>query len=85
MPVYVVSYDLTRPGQNYDTLWAELKRLGGQRVLQSQWAVNVNNTSAELRDHFWAYMDRTDRLLVMARDSGDWAGMNLMINLELFK
>lgn len=84
MPVYVVSYDLTRPGQNYEALWTELRRLGGQRVLQSQWAVNVTNTATELNKHLWGYLDANDRLLVMARDSGDWAGTNLMIRLDQY-
>lgn len=82
MPVYVVSYDLTRPGQNYDSLWDELSRLGGRRVLYSQFAVRYTGSAAALRDHLWPFMDHTDRLLVMARDGAEWASQNAMIDLN---
>jgi len=82
MPVYVVSYDLTRPGQNYDTLWEAFKKLEGRRVLPSQWRVNARGDSAALRDHLRQYMDATDRVLVMSRDSGDWASYNLLSKLN---
>jgi hypothetical protein len=82
MPVYVVSYDLNRPGQNYPELWAALRELQAQRILQSQWAVRARGDAAALRDWLWRHMDGTDRLLVMDRDSADWAAYNLMARLD---
>ncbi len=83
MAVYVISYDLNTAGKNYQALYDELDRLGASRVLLSQYAVNrINTNAASLRDHLWGYMDANDRLLVMARDSGDWAGMNLITRLS---
>ncbi len=82
MPVYVVSYDLNKPGKNYDDLWNALKKLNGQRVLLSQWGVRARGPSSGLRDYLWQFMDANDRLLVMDRDSGDWAAMNLMARLN---
>lgn len=84
MAVYVINYDLNAPGKNYQALYDELDRLGASRILLSQHAVNRTNTdAARLRDYLWAFMDTNDRLLVMARDSGNWAGMNLITKLSV--
>jgi hypothetical protein len=82
MPVYVVSYDLNRPGQNYPELWKALNDLNAQRLLLSQWGVRTTSTAQVLRDYLWAFMDQTDRLLVMDRDSGSWAAYNLISRLD---
>ena len=85
MPVYVVSYDLTLPGQNYAGLWNVLQtELQGQRVLLSQWSVRARGPASALRDYLTPHIDASDRLLVMDRDSGDWAGRNLMIRLDQY-
>ena len=83
MAVYVISYDLNAPGKDYQALYDELDRLGASRILLSQHAVNRTNTDAAgFRDHLWTFMDTNDRLLVMARNSGNWAGMNLITKLS---
>jgi hypothetical protein len=83
MPVFVVSYDLTRPRtEDYQKLWDALGRMNAKRVLLSQYAMHYGGTAAGLRDHLWAFMDANDRLLVMARDTGDWAGMRTYTNLN---
>jgi hypothetical protein len=86
MPVFVVSYDLTRPGQHYPQLWETLKGLSGKRLLESAWAVHANGPAEALREYVWTNgaMDPTDRLLVMARDSDDWAAKNLRTKLGEF-
>jgi hypothetical protein len=84
MPVFVVSYDLTRPGQQYERLWNTLEHeLQGRRVLLSQWAVRDKGDARALLAHLRpSLMDAHDRLLVMDRDSLDWAGINLATRLE---
>lgn len=75
---YVISYDLLKPGQQYEAFWEELERLKARRVLESQWAVRRFNTSAaKLRNHFKKFVDEIDRLLIVCADSDDWAGWNL--------
>ena len=84
MAVYVISYDLNAPGKDYQALYDELDRLGASPILLSQHAVNRTNTDAAgLRDHLWTFMDTNDRLLVMARNSGNWAGRNLITKLSV--
>lgn len=65
MPVYVVTYDLRKQGQDYESLLAELRRLGGHRALASFWLLNVDNTAQEVKDHlFNGYMDKNDLIWV---------------------
>jgi hypothetical protein len=80
---YLISYDLHRPGQNYDAVIKAMNDLGAVRVLLSQWAVRRANTSANaLRDHLVRYVDANDRILVVSIDSGDWASWNAMVDLN---
>ncbi|MDE0260182.1 MAG: hypothetical protein OXR82_17575 [Gammaproteobacteria bacterium] len=76
---YVISYDLTAPRQDYESLWAELRRLGAKPVLKSQWCVRRSNTTAaSLRDHIGRFMDSDDRLLVTCLDNKSWASRRLI-------
>ena len=76
MKTFLISYDLDKPGQNYQKLIAELERLGGFRVLFSQWAVQLSNPVVQVRDHLLQFIDSNDRLLVM--EVGNWASWGLM-------
>ena len=84
MPVFVVTYDLHRPGQQYEHLWNTLEHeLQGRRVLHCQWAVRFNGDARTVLAHLRpSLIDANDRLLVMDRDSLDWAGINLASRLE---
>jgi hypothetical protein len=84
MPVYVVSLDLARPGPHYERLWNILgHELQGRRVLLSQWAVrDKGDARALLAILRPALIDPNDRLLIIDRDSHDWAGINLVSRLE---
>jgi CRISPR-associated endonuclease Cas2 len=74
---FLVTYDLKRPGQNYQPLWDALVKLGAKRVLESVWYLRGNSyTAAQLREYLWTFMDQNDRLLVVRFD--DWAGYNVM-------
>ena len=78
---YLISYDLDKPGQKYDSVIAALESVGAQRVLFSQWVVRWPNTDAvTIRTWLWGFMDRNDRLLIVCLDSTDWAGMNTMVD-----
>ena len=76
---YLLSYDLLKPGQDYEKLYDELASMDAQRVLQSQWVFRRFKTSATgLRDHYRQFIDGNDRLLIVAIDSDDWSGWNLI-------
>ena len=80
---YAISYDLVAPGRDYQRLYNELSRLGGERILLSQWVVNLADTSARsLLTHLRQYVDTNDRLMVTCLDSSDWAGVNLLADVS---
>ena len=79
---YLISYDLDKPGQNYDAITNALQSVGAKRVLFSQWVVNWSQptTAVNLREWLKTMVDVIDRLLVVALDPVDWAGYNLMVD-----
>lgn len=75
--LFIISYDLKPPGQEYRTLISALKQMGAKRVLKSQWAfMGARGRAEELRDTLMAFIDDNDRLLVT--EVRDWASYNLM-------
>ncbi len=81
--LYMISYDLMNPGQDYSKITEELERLGASKILYSQWVARLTNTSAsKLRDYLFGFMDKNDRLFVCCleapRDGIFWSGQNLL-------
>lgn len=64
MTIYVVTYDLKKPGQNYKDLYDALDEMGAHRALESFWLVNVANTAKELHDYLKERVDGNDRIWV---------------------
>jgi hypothetical protein len=84
MKVYLVSYDLDKPGQDYKDLIQALQNLGAVKPLYSEWVLRHPWSSAQIRDYLWQFMDSNDRLLVM-EIAGESAWINLMLTNEVFK
>jgi hypothetical protein len=83
MPLYLISYDLLNHATfgQYETLIAELERIGCRKALYSQWAVRRDETSEVLRNHLQQYIHTTDRILV-SEITANWASLHLLINLN---
>lgn len=83
MPIFAISYDLIKR-KDYEPLWAELRRIGAQRYLLSQWAVRRADsvTAGNLLDHLKGFVDADDRLFVTRIDTADWASWNALIDLN---
>ena len=79
--MYVVSYDLKLSRQHYERLWPALIALRGRQVLSATWAVEASGPATALRDYLRQFIDVNDRVLVMERDSEDWAEWNLTTGL----
>lgn len=64
--LYMISYDLKTPGQDYPALVRYLTGIGAKRVLRSQWLLASTAESAALRDQIrqGGQFDPNDRLLV---------------------
>jgi hypothetical protein len=80
MRVLLVSYDLRKPGQNYQPLWDRLAAWGAYRGLLSMWFVESDTVAAEaLRDDLSRYVDANDGIFVCEL-AGRYAWRNLMGN-----
>lgn len=74
--VYIVTYDLANPGQNYERLLAMIKaeenwaRLGG-----SSYLITSSSTAVELRDKYKIALDANDKLYVgVVKSPAAWTG-----------
>lgn len=78
MTTYMIGYDLSLPGQSYEPLHKEIKRLGDcWHCLDSTWIVNTTLKSEQIRDRLLPYIDKNDSILVslISRDAA-WSGFN---------
>jgi hypothetical protein len=81
---YLISYDLDKPGQNYDALIARLRALGAVKVLYSEWVLRTTVTAVEVRDDLMRFIDSNDMLLVVGL-TGEAAWTRLMVTDAGFK
>ena len=77
MTVYIASYDLRKPGRNYDALYRRLADWKALRVLESVWAIYTTSNAKTIRDDLKRYIDSGDGLLV-AKLAGEaaWESLN---------
>jgi hypothetical protein len=66
MAKYVITYDLCKPGQNYDNLIAAIKKYSWAKVTESSWFIGTADSAATVRDNLLRYIDSGDRLMVAA-------------------
>lgn len=65
--IFMINYDLRKPGRNYEPLYAAIKALGRfVHPLQSLWFVSSDATVGSLRDYLSKHVDSNDMLLVVA-------------------
>jgi hypothetical protein len=79
MKSILIGYDLNRPGQNYGSLFAAIKTLGGTwwHCLDSTWIIKSNKTTAAIRDALMPHIDKSDELLVVELSGvGAWVGFD---------
>lgn len=61
-----IAYDLIAPGQNYDTVQAQIKQLGDPQKLQySLYYLHTHLSRAEVYKRVNAVMDQNDSLVVI--------------------
>jgi hypothetical protein len=75
MPVFQISYDLNRQGQDYERLHAEIKRTERwTRVLEGTWLVWTTETIAQLQHRLNRVIHRNNRLFIsrVTRENGGW-------------
>lgn len=66
MPPFIVTYDLNKEdtSEDYKPLIDDLKERGAHRYQASCWLVNLNNTAADVYDHYRSLVDQNDSLMV---------------------
>jgi len=84
MSVYLASYDLLHHKEmaDYERLIAELRKLGAQKALFSDWVLRNDATSQQLREHLRQFMHADDRLLVAEISTTNWASWKLLIDIN---
>ena len=75
MALYVVSFDLAKPEQEYTQLMEYLQLLGARRLLDSQWMVRSGATRDAVYKGIRAHLDTDDAVLVCL--VGSAVGANL--------
>lgn len=78
MASYLIGYDLNKTGQNYETLIAEIKKIGAWwHHLDSTWIVKSDLTAVQIRDKLSPFVDSNDELLVaLLSGTAAWKGFN---------
>ena len=76
MSLYVISYDLNRPGQDYSKLHEKIKSCGTWwHCIDSTWMVMSSMTGIDIANRLWPEMDSNDKPIVIpAAPGGAWAG-----------
>jgi hypothetical protein len=78
LKVYNISYDLNRPGQNYESLFTAIKAISGvwAKPLLSTWLVATHLTADGIYNRLRPHIDNNDKLLITGC-TPDWQGSNL--------
>ena len=74
-----ISYDLYKPGQEYEAVEAEIKKLGDAiKVHRTFWYVNSTKTAKEACDAVWKVMDSNDTIYVVdaTNNSASWENLS---------
>jgi len=74
----LVSYDLMRPGKNYQPVYDYLESFSDRvKPLQSVYLIRTAKTAVQVRDELIAKVDSNDKILVIRIDTSMWGTFNL--------
>lgn len=88
MNTYLITYDLKKPGRNYQGLYDAIKSYGTWgKINDSTWVIKTNNSAVQIRDYLLQSMDYNDSIFVLktereaawknVRANNDWLKNNL--------
>lgn len=67
MSVYLITYDLNRPGQQYEALYEAIKSFGAWwHYLDSTWLVQTSLSAQSVWNRLEPAFDKNDRILISA-------------------
>jgi hypothetical protein len=65
MSSYIVTYDLSAPGRNYESLFGYLKSFPySKHALESSWVIITSKTALEVCNELLRHIDGNDHVLV---------------------
>lgn len=78
MNTYLVTYDLNRPGQNYDNVVTRIKTSNNWAKIATTTFIIVSPQSAvQVRDYLMEVMDANDEIFVgLISAPAAWSGLN---------
>jgi hypothetical protein len=75
MSALLISYDLNKPGQNYDKLYEKIKSLGTWwHYLESTWIVTSTLTPSQAFDRLQPALDASDSVLIVNITGDTYSG-----------
>lgn len=78
MHTILISYDLKKPGQNYQDLWDHLKSYGTwAKPVESVWLVKTSSSAETVRNDAIRHIDTNDKIIVIDVTSQAAAWKNL--------
>jgi len=81
----VISYDLMKPGQDYESLYALLKKYQGwAKITESCWFIKTTDSCVKVRNDLRTVLDGNDRIFVGTL-SGEAAWANIICEDEYLK
>lgn len=72
--IYIITYDLRKVGQNYDSLYEKIKSLGQViHPLQNLWILDTGYNITVVRDQLKTTVDSNDLIFVAQLHKGDYS------------
>lgn len=84
MAIYIVTYDLNAPGQDYTPLIDEIKKYTHCKCLKSAFFIDTKEDAATIRDKLMKLIDKNDSLYVMELKK-HWAANRTMTCTDWLK
>ena len=68
MKIYLISYDLSKPEQDYEGLICEIKKFDCLHIQKSVWLVDTNFESNQIYLRLQSFVDKNDKLFICPLD-----------------
>ncbi|MBA4001672.1 hypothetical protein [Brevundimonas sp.] len=75
MALFLITYDLRKPGRNYESLYELLRDTWEAKpIAESVWLAELKGPAPTIRDFIFGEVDANDRVVVIEiTDGADWA------------
>lgn len=85
MKCYIITYDLRKPGRNYQPLYDAIKSFGTWgKINESTWAIVSGLSSSQIYEFLSNFIDINDSIFII-KSGGDATWLNVNANNEWLK